>query len=133
VRSADGTRPGRRQQPSLRPELLGLVVGAGSELLARDPGREAEVVLDPRAGAGLASGRGRFQRKHVEPFRGPVNGGRQPRRPRPHDEEVADPGVVDRVVEAETIGDLPIGRVAQHNLAAADEDGHVLGGDVEAI
>ena len=37
------------------------------------------------------------------------------------------------VVEAEAVGDLLVGRVAQHDLAAADEDGHVRGGDVEAV
>ena len=41
--------------------------------------------------------------------------------------------MIDRLVEAETVGDLPIGGVPQHHRAAADHDRHVVDGDLETI
>ena len=41
--------------------------------------------------------------------------------------------VIDRLVEAETVGDLLIGRVPQHHRAAADHHRHVVDGDLEPI
>ena len=41
--------------------------------------------------------------------------------------------MIDRLVEAETVGDLPIGGVAQHHRAAADHHRHVVDGDLEPI
>ena len=52
---------------------------------------------------------------------------------RPHDDQVADLSLIDRVVEAQRVGDLLIGRVAEHDFTARDHDGDVGGGDVEAI
>ena len=41
--------------------------------------------------------------------------------------------MVDRVVEAEAFGDLLIGRVPEHHLAPADQQGHVGDGDLEVV
>ena len=41
--------------------------------------------------------------------------------------------LIDGVVEAEAVGNLLIGRIPKHGLAAADQHGHVLDGDVKAI
>lgn len=114
-------------------ELFGLRESARGELLAGDAGREAKVVLDPGAGAGLAAGSVRFQDQHVEPFGGRIHGGGQSRRAGSHDHDIADVRLVDGVVEAEAIGDLPVGRVAQHHRAAADQDGNVGLGHPKAI
>ena len=84
----------------LRAELLRLRVRAAGELLARNAGRETEIVLDPRARAGLAARRVRLQDQHVQPFRRAVDRRREPRRPGADDDDVADVRLVDRVVEA---------------------------------
>ena len=42
-------------------------------------------------------------------------------------------GRVDRRVEAEAVGELRGRRIAQHQLAAADQDRDVVGADVEAV
>ena len=52
------------------------------EFGAGDAGREAEVVLDPRRGPGLASGGGAVQDDDPQAFRGPVHGGGHARRAR---------------------------------------------------
>ena len=41
--------------------------------------------------------------------------------------------MIHRRVEAETVGDLPIGGVPQYHLAAADHDRHVVDGDLETV
>src|SRR6185503_6285277 len=55
---------------------------------AADPGREAEVVLDPPRRAGLSAERGALDHQRVEPFGGTVDGGRQARRAGAADQEV---------------------------------------------
>ncbi len=121
----------RDHQPG--PELLRLRVGARRQLLARDAGGEAEVVLDLRARARLAAGRARLQHQDVEPLRGAVDGGGQPRGAGADDHQVAEPALVDLLVEAEAVGDLVVRRVPEHELAAADQDGDVPLRDVEVV
>src|SRR4030095_12177113 len=41
--------------------------------------------------------------------------------------------VLDRRVEAETVGELPIGGVPQHHLATADHHRHVVDSDLETL
>src|SRR5256885_14525942 len=50
-------------------EFLRLIVGARGQLLTRNAEREAEVVLDPGAGAGLTARRVRFDDDGVQSFR----------------------------------------------------------------
>src|SRR5205807_6078189 len=90
---------------------------------AGDPRRKAEVVLDAGARAGLAPGRGRLHDQDIQSFRCPVHGRRQPRWSRPDDDEVADMGLIDGVVEAQGVGDLLIGRVTERVIAARDHHG----------
>src|SRR4029077_11885291 len=61
-------RPGDQD---LRAESLRLPQRPISQLLARDSGREAEVVLDPRGGPGLASRRVALDNKRAQSFRCP--------------------------------------------------------------
>src|SRR5207249_8632872 len=56
-------RTGHRE---LRPELLGLNESLAGELLTRNAGREAQVVLDARARAGLPARRAGLDHQHVE-------------------------------------------------------------------
>jgi hypothetical protein len=58
-------------------ELPRLGDGAAGELRAADPGREAEVVLDPSRRSGLAAQSGALHDQRVEPFGGAVDRGGQ--------------------------------------------------------
>ena len=116
----------------LSTELLRLRERPVRQLLAGDPHREAEVVLDSGARAGLATGRGRLHDQDVQSLRRPVHRRREPGRSRAHDHEVPDVGLIDRVVEAQRVGDLLSARASEHDVAT-DNDGHVVGTDVETI
>ena len=59
-------------------EALGLEQRVPGQLRSRDAGREAEIVLDPRAGAGLTAGGDRVGGEHVEPFGRRVHRGGEP-------------------------------------------------------
>jgi hypothetical protein len=72
------------------PEPLRLHQGVAGQLGPGDPGRESQVVLDPRAGAGLPAGRDRLGREHVESLGGRVDRGRQSGRPGAHHDDVVD-------------------------------------------
>src|ERR1700730_1488017 len=57
------------------------------QLGSGDPGGEADVVLDPRAAAGLAAGRPRLGHECPQPLRAAVHGGRESRgTPAEHDQ-----------------------------------------------
>jgi hypothetical protein len=66
-----------------RAELLRLDDRPICQLRARDPGWEAEVVLDPRGGPGLAARRDRVERDRRQALRGPIDGGGEPAGPAP--------------------------------------------------
>ena len=106
---------------------------APGQLLPGDAGGKAEIVLDPRARAGLSARRVRLQHQHIETLRRAVDGRGQARRSGADDDDIAHVRLIDRVVEAEAVGDLLIGRVPKHDVAAADQDRHVADGDVKAI
>ena len=59
-----------------------LLQRAARQLVARDARREAEVVLDPRRGAGLAARRLALDHDRAQPLRSAVHRGRQPGRAR---------------------------------------------------
>src|SRR5215475_2895083 len=62
-----------------------------------------------------------------------MNGRVKARRSGADDYQVADLCLVNRLVEAKTIGELLIGRVAKRDLAVTNRDRHVGRGDVEII
>ena len=93
------------------------------QLAAGDAGGEAEVVLDPRRGAGLPAERDGVDRLGVEPFRGTVERGGQARRAAAHDHEVAHRGCGSARAEAEHRRDLRVGGVAQHHVAVDQHRG----------
>ena len=76
----------RRVQAGAEP--LRLDRGTRRELFAGDAVREADVVLDARAGTGLSTGGDRVERHGVESFRGSVHRGREAGRTASHDDEV---------------------------------------------
>ena len=81
-------RLGRHRQPGA--ELFRLQQRPRRQLAAGDPGREAEVVLDPRGGAGLAAEGDRVDRLRVEALGGAVDRGRQAGRAAADDDQVAE-------------------------------------------
>ncbi len=62
-------------------ELARLGDGAAGQLAAGDPGREAEVVLDPPRGPRLAAQPGALDDQRLQALRGSVDGGAEARRP----------------------------------------------------
>src|SRR5205085_807631 len=64
----------RARDEHLGAEALRLLMGAPAELLAGNARREAEVVLDPGGGAGLATGRLALDDDRPKSFRGAVDG-----------------------------------------------------------
>ena len=117
----------------MRAELLRLGVGPAGQLLARDAGREAEVVFDLRARAGLPAGRVRLEHEDIEPFGCGVDGRRQAGRPRADDDDVAQLLLVDGLVEAEAACQLTIRGVLVDRTAVADRHGHLVRLNAEAI
>ena len=115
------------------PNFCAWRIRAARQLLARDAGRKAEVVLDLRARAGLPARRAGLDHQHVQALRRGVHRRRQPRGSGADDDHVAHLGRVDRGVEAEAVGDLPVGRVAQHHVAATDQHRHVRSADVKPV
>ena len=95
--SSSTTCPGRgRPQPGhgLREheagaEEPGLLEGAVREVAPREPVREAEVVADPGAGAGLSARKDGLDHRRLEPLRGGVDGRGEPGRPGADDDDVA--------------------------------------------
>ncbi len=75
VPRVEGERAVRRR--GARVELARLGDRAARELGAADPGREAEVVLDPAGRPRLAAERGALDDERVEPFGGAVDRGRE--------------------------------------------------------
>ena len=71
-------RPGDEDLGAVPPRLL---QRPARELLARDAGREAEVVLDPGRGAGLAAGRLPLDHDRAQPLRRAVDRRGEPGRP----------------------------------------------------
>ena len=118
---------GHRQ---VRAELLGLHHGPVGELAAGDPGREPEVVLDPRRRRGLPPGGHTVEKDRREALRGAVDGRGQPGGPG------ADHGQVEHVdrdvpgAEAGERGQLGRVGVAQHPVAP-DHDRRLRRGDAQ--
>ena len=105
----------------LRAEAARLVVRAAREVGAREPVGEAEVVLDPRALAGLAARRLALDEHRAQPLRRAVHGGGEAGRAAADDHEVVEVELGLRR-EAELPGQLQRGRRLEH-AAVAQEDG----------
>ena len=89
VPAVAGLEPdGAEGRRGARAELARLGDGPAGELGAADAGREAEVVLDPARGAGLAAQRRALDDQRVEALGGSVDRGGQARRAGADDEQV---------------------------------------------
>ena len=74
-----------------------------------------------------------FDHQHVQAFGCGIHRGGKSRRTGADHHEVVDFGVVDRRIHLQEIGDLRDTRVLEHASAAADQDGHLVHGDVKAL
>ncbi len=100
-------------------ELARLGDRAAGQLGAADPRREAEVVLDPPRGAGLAAEHGALDDQRVEALRGAVDRGAEAGRPAADDEQVDLLALLELEPDPERPRELPVARPAQ--LVAAGE------------
>ena len=98
----------------MRAELLRLHERPLREVGAGDAGREAEVVLDPRAGAGLPAGRDPVDAQRSQSLGCAVHCGGEPGRSAADDDEVE--AAIGQVPDgqAEVLGEHAWGRPAQH-------------------
>ena len=117
----------------LDPELLRLAERAAHQRHARNAGREAEVILDPRRGARLAAERAAIDREHGEPFRRRINRGGQPSRACTDDHHVVQLGGVERPDQADTACELAFGRIAQQIAVWTKHDRQFFGLHIEAL
>ncbi len=101
-------------------ELERLVERAAGERMPRNPGREAEIILDPVRLAGLATHRHFVEHDHREPLGRGIDRGGEPGGPRADDRDVIDRVRVELGDHAETGGDFAPARVAQHGAVRTD-------------
>jgi hypothetical protein len=99
-----------RRDQHLDAELLRLHEGAAGQRLPRDAGRKAQVVLDARAGAGLAAEGAAVQHDHAQAFGGGVHGGGQAGRAGADHGHVEQLVVLDGVDHAEAARQRVVGR-----------------------
>ena len=67
------------------------------------------------------------------PSEAPYTAAARPAGPAPTIDEIADAGVVDRLVETEAVGNPRIGRISQHRIAAADQHRDIGNADLKTI
>ena len=123
-------RRGGARGAEVSAELLRLHKGSLSQVAARDPGGEPEVVLDPRAGAGLTAGCDAVDAQGSEPLGGAVDGGGQSGRAAADDDEVE--ATLGQVADgqAEVLGQRARRRPTQHR-SQHDHNGELGGGDAD--
>ena len=113
-------------------ELLGLHRRPGGQVLAGDPGREAEVVLDAGARGGLPADRGAVERERAQAFGRGVDGGGEPGGSGPDDDDVEAP-VRQRVRrQPEGGAEHPRRRALEHTVCR-DHDRQIGGGRAEVL
>ena len=110
-----------------RAEFLRLRIGSARKRLARDAGREAEIVLDARARARLPAEGARVDDEHGEPFGGRVDRGRESRRARADDGDVVHALRIGGIQHADAARELVLCGISQHRSVGAGDERHVLG------
>src|SRR4029079_10797509 len=98
---------------------------------SRDAGREAEVVLDPSGGTGLAAERAAIQSQDRKTLRSRINGRRHPGRARADHDHVVDLFRIDAVDQADASTQLLLRWVAQQIAVWAEDDWELFAGDLE--
>ena len=105
-------------------ELVGLHRRALGKLAAGNARREAEIVLDAHAAAGLAAWACPLEHDGSQSFRGGINGRAEAGRAGAHHDQIIC-RVLERAADAERLGELSIRGVAQDQLAPPGHHGRV--------
>ena len=120
----------QRQRPvrgrRARTELASLGDRAAGQLRAADPGREAEVVLDPARGPGLAAEHGALDHERIQPLGGTVDGGAEAGRAAADDEQVDPLGRGELEADPERSGELAVARPLELLSARQADEGQPL-------
>ena len=103
----------------LHAEFLGLIVGTCHQGHASDPGREAQVILDPGGGASLTTKCATVQHEYGEAFRPCVDSGGETRGPGTHDDNVIDTVRIDRPYQSDATRELDLSWITQELPAGA--------------
>ena len=114
-------------------EFLCLGVSTPGQFLSRNSGRKTEIIFNFRTGAGLSAWCLGFNYKHVQAFRCAVNRSGKSCGAGADYNQITQMSSIDRFVESETVGDLPISRITKNRLSAADHDRDVLHGNIKTI
>src|SRR5690348_12339010 len=88
ILAVDAEAAGFLRCQQLGAELSCLRNGASREVGAGETAGETEIILDPRAGAGLSARRLAFDQERAKPFRRAINSGRETSRSAADDDEV---------------------------------------------
>ena len=117
-------RDGLGRYEDLRPELLRLHEGAAGEGATRDSSGKAQVVLDPRAGAGLPTIGAAVEHDDVQAFRGRIDGGCQARRPGPDHCDIEQLLVLSGIQDSKAARQRGLGRI-EHHRAVRTQRQHI--------
>ncbi len=102
------------------------------EVGAREPGRKAEIVLDPRAHPGLAAERSPLDDDCPQTLGGSVDGGGEPCRTRSHDNHVVERELFGSL-QADPLGDLRWIRRDERLGAGDQHDGQPIGAECRLL
>ena len=102
-------------------------MGAAHQRHAGDAGRKAEVILDPRRGAGLAAEGAAVEHQHGQAFGGGIDRGGKARWTGADDNHVIEFVGIDRPDQPDTPGELELARIAQQLAVGADNNRQFAG------
>ncbi len=125
-------RPSARSRPRRRTSRA-WVSARPASACARDAGGKAEVVLDARAGAGLAAGRRALEHQHVEALGRGVDRGGEAGRAGADDHHVAHLLRIERAAQPQRGRELFDAGVPQQVSLLAEHDRDLVDADVEAV
>src|SRR5437667_8830244 len=133
VGSAVAGKPRSFGEQHLGTELLRLYVRPRGQIVSGHPRWKTQIVLDPRTGPGLTSGRIGLHQQDVKTFGGTVNRGGQSSRSCADDDQITHKRLVDIFVEPEAVGNFPVAGIVQHGFAATDGHRNIGNGNVELV
>ncbi len=114
-------------------ELLRLAVGAAHQRHSGNAGREAEIIFNPRRGAGLAAERAAVEDEHGKALRAGIDRGGEPGRAGTDDHHVEQPLPVERSEEADAASERILARVAQELPARTEDERQRFARDMETF
>jgi hypothetical protein len=114
-------------------ELVRLVERASGQRHARDAGGKAEIVLDPRRGAGLSAERALVEHQHREPLGGGVDRGGEAGRPGADHGDIVERLRIELGRDAEAHSRLDVRGPLEHGAVGAEHQRKILRLHAEAL